>query len=715
MKKTLKIKWMHCASCANIIEKSLNSKDLNVSVNYALASAKLSWDFDLKKIEQEINKLGFWVVKEWDIDSEDLEKIFFRKFIYSLALTIPAALTMFFDMSLKFELILLILAILNVFVIWFNFHKSFLQKLIKFQLNMDSLISIWTLTAIFYSIYWFINWNFLWHFLEWASFIITFILLWKYLEAKTKKSAWNALKALFSLQVKDVLKINWEKILVENLKIWDEILVKAWEKIPVDWLIFDWNSEIDESMLTGENVPKSKKSWDHVFSWTLNLNWILKIKVTKNSGETFLAKILEAVEDSQNSKAPIQKLADTISSYFVPVIILLSILSYFYWIYILWVWNEKALLTAVSVLVVACPCALWLATPIALMVASGQWAKNWILIKKTESLEKSKKITAITFDKTGTLTTWKPTLSDFEIFWDLDKKEILKIVYSISNLSNHPFSKAISNNLKKDSSLSGNDNLVKILNFKEIHWKWVSWEVFWKKFYFGSKNLAQEKILNFNKKDSRLRGNDSFLEKINKFTKSWETPICLVLDWKLTWVFWLKDELKKWAKELIKKLTEKWIKTFLITWDNKKTAEIIWKELWIKKIFAEVLPKEKAEKIKEIQDSGEVTAFVWDWINDAVALAQSDLAIAMWNWSEIASESAEIIILNWNPLKVLDAIELSKKTYKIIKQNLFWAFFYNIAMVPLAFFWLFQPAFASLAMSFSSVSVVLNSLRIKKQ
>ena len=187
MKKTLKIKWMHCASCANIIEKSLNSKDLNVSVNYALASAKLSWDFDLKKIEQEINKLGFWVVKEWDIDSEDLEKIFFRKFIYSLALTIPAALTMFFDMSLKFELILLILAILNVFVIWFNFHKSFLQKLIKFQLNMDSLISIWTLTAIFYSIYWFINWNFLWHFLELASFIITFILLWKYLEAKTKK------------------------------------------------------------------------------------------------------------------------------------------------------------------------------------------------------------------------------------------------------------------------------------------------------------------------------------------------------------------------------------------------------------------------------------------------------------------------------------------------------------------------------------------------
>ena len=559
---------------------------------------------------------------------------------------------------------------------------------------MDSLVSLWTLVSFLYSLY--AMFNALPVYFEAAVSIITLINLWKYLEAKSKWKASNAIAKLIKIWAKKAVVLeDWkEKELdIDLVKVWQIIITKPWEKIALDWIVIHWHSNVDESALTWESMPISKNKWDEVFWATINQNWVLKIEVTKEWKDTVFSQVITMVENAQNSKAPIQKLADKISWIFVPVIIVVSIITFLIWYFITWDLTSS-IISAVSVLVIACPYALWLATPTAIMIWTWAWAQNWILIKSWETLEKSNDIDIVVFDKTWTLTLWKPSVTDVKNY-DIWEKQLLTIAWSLSSHSNHPLSKSISNHV--------NDK-VWVENFTELEWRWIYWEVDGKICLLGNAKLMEEKDVLI-KHDVK--------EEFQELSGQWKTTIYIAQDSVIIWLIALSDTLKEDAIEAVDKLKAIWIKSVLLTWDNKLVAQNIWAKLWITNIISEVLPHEKAEKIKQIQDAWKKVAFVWDWINDAPALVQSDLAIAMWTWSDIAVETWDLVLVHWTPSKAVTAIKLSQKTFRIIKQNLFWAFIYNTIWIPLAAFWFLSPIFASAAMSASSVSVVTNSLRLK--
>jgi len=518
--------------------------------------------------------------------------------------------------------------------------------------------------------------------------------LWKYLEHRAKTRAWDAIWKLLELWAKKAYVIWWLKIIekdIDDVKLWEIIVVKAWEKIALDWNILTWSANIDESMLTWESIPVFKEKWSECFGWTINLDWNINIKVTKINSKGTLANIIKLVNDAQSSKAPIQHLADKVSGIFVPVIITISIITFILW-YLL-SWNiSLAIIAAVATLVIACPCALWLATPTAIMVWTWVWAKNWILIKNAETLEKTKDINTVVFDKTGTLTNGKPEVADIVPFCK-EKEELIKLAKSLSILSHHPLSKSISNYDEKIQELEVED-------FEEIKGKWIVWNIEWAKIKLGNKKLF-EKI------------NSDTEKEIEKLSLDWKTPILIWNDTEVFWIIALLDLAKTWVEKTIEKLHSMWIETIMLTWDTKNTAEFIAKQIWIDQVISEVMPEDKLDLIKKIQAEDKKVAFVWDWINDAPALTQSDLAIAMWTWSDIAIESSDIVLVKWNLEKVVSAINLSRQTLRIIKQNLFWAFVYNSIWIPLAAFWILNPIFASFAMSMSSVSVISNSLRLK--
>ncbi len=717
-KTTLKISGMHCASCSTIIEKTLEKKEWIQSISVSLASNSANIAFDenktnINEISKQINDLWYKIVEKLDNNEQ---KKYFQKFLYSLILSLFIASTMFVDIREIFgykimfvDAILLILGAIVVFVIWWNFHVWFIQKLKNWQANMDTLISIGTSIAWFFSLYSFIQIYFFdnmihfYHFLEWAVFIVTFICLGKYLELKSKWNASSAIQKLMQLQEKEaiILKDNKEiKVSIDDIKLWDIVVVRAWDKISVDGIISKWQSSINESMLTWESIPVNKQEWDEVFSGTIVEDGFLNITVNKDQSETMLAKIIQTVNEAQNSKAPIQHTVDKISSIFVPIILVIALLA-FVWRY-LYSWDaQNALLIMVATIVIACPCAMWLATPIAIVVATGTGASRWILIKWWEVLEKSKNIDAVVFDKTWTLTEWKPSITDIISLDDNTEEFINDICYSLAKNSNHPLSKAIVENKKKNT----NPNQIEITDFQEIAWKWLAWKLkneviaFWNKKLLDLYNIeptttqiqeieelqSQGKTVNFVVKSSSIIGYISFLDQIKSTTIKW-----------------------------IQALQKMWIKTIMISWDTTKTVQAIAWQIWIDKRYAQVYPQQKADIVKELQSQDMKIAFVWDGINDAPALAQSDLWIAIWQWTDVAIETAQMVLVNSDPYKVVEAIKLAKKTYLIIKQNLFWAFAYNAILVPIAAFWLLLPVFASLAMSLSSVSVVVNSLRLKR-
>ncbi|MCF7834916.1 heavy metal translocating P-type ATPase [Candidatus Gracilibacteria bacterium] len=717
MKKTnLKISGMHCASCSLLIERGLGDKQgiKNISVNLASNSANVFYDeniIDLKEISKEINKLGYKVVQE--IDNSQY-KIFFRKFIISLILGLPMIFTMFFDIKTIFkphifyiDLGLIILGSIVVLIIGFNFHVGFIKKLLKLQANMDTLISIGTLLALVYSIYafvqvyWFDNMLHFYHFLEGAVFIITFITLGKYLEIKSKGNASQAIQKLLQLQTKDALIIKdgvERKISVDDLKIGDVVLVKSGDKISVDGKILQGQANIDESMLTGESIPINKKKADNVFSGTIVQNGVLNIEVIKEQSETVLAKIIEFVNNAQNSKAPIQHLVDKISSVFVPVIIVLAIVVSLIW-YFYTGDVQKSLLIMVSMIVIACPCAMGLATPMATMVASGNGASKGILIKSGESLEKSKNVDVVIFDKTGTLTEGKPTVTDV-IDIDYELKDILLMVYSLTKNSNHPLSTAINNYMTENNIEVENLN-----NFEEISGKGLSAQYKNKSVLFGNRKLLA---------DNNIIISDTIQKKVEDLQEHGKTVNYISYNGNIIGLLALLDKAKKGTIEGIKLLNEMGIDTVMISGDTQNTVRAIANNIGIENFYAEIHPEGKADIVKTFQDQGKVVAFVGDGINDAPALAQSDLGIAIGIGTDVAIETAEIVLVQGDPYKVVEAIKLSRKTYKIIKQNLFWAFAYNGILVPVAGLGLLLPMFAGLAMSVSSVSVVLNSLRLKR-
>jgi len=702
------INWMTCSSCVALNESSVIDIDWvnNIQINLSNWQADIDFDPNITNIEnisQEI--ISNWFQVEFTQENSDIDesKKYLQKFKYSFILGLPVFSMMFVDTMIWYKLlwvdismwIFLVLTFIVVFIFGLHFHISFFTKLKKLQFNMDSLVSLWTLSAFFYS-FWvmFIDGEHV--YFEAAVAIITLINLWKYFESKSKKTAGDAIGKLLELWVKQAHVIRWDSaILIDicDIVIWDIVQVFPGEKIPLDGIIIKWESSIDESMLTGESVPVEKIANSVVFWATINLDNYLEIKVTKKSEEGMLSQIVEMVNNAQSSKAPIQKLVDKISQIFVPIIITISIITFMSWYIVTWN-SSQAILAAVATLVIACPCALWLTTPAAIMVATGSWAKKWILIKNAETLEKTKDIDIVIFDKTGTLTNGKPEISDIKnISWlELENKNIAS---SLANLSHHPLSKAI--------YWDNSEDLIGINNSEEIKWKWVTWEYNWKKYFLWNKKIFSEKLIN-----------SHIIELLNSLTSEWKTPVIFWNSDEILSIYELLDLPKKWVEDAIQQLYDMNIKTCMLTWDTQNTAKYIAKNIWITEVISEVMPVDKLEVIKKYQAEWMKVAFVWDGINDAPALTQADLSIAMWTWSDIAIESADIVLVWWNIEKVKSAIILSRKTLSIIKQNLFWAFLYNSIWIPLAAFWLLNPIFAAFAMSMSSVSVIMNSLRLKK-
>jgi len=707
MKKKFKIEWMTCASCVTVNQNSLNDLEGVISISINLATNMANIEFDETKmsfpdIKKDIESNGFKVNEKLENQSEEKkDNKILKRFIFSAIFSLPVFSMMFWEFMtwISFfwvDLIMYIYAFLSfivVFVFGWHFHKSAFKSLLKKHFTMDSLVSLWTLTAFIYSVIAMFFDGLLVYF-EAAVAIITLINLGKYLEHRAKTKAWDAIWKLLELWAKKAYVLSWEKGVekdIDDIKVWEIIVVKAWEKVALDGIIITWSANIDESMLTWESIPVYKEKWSECFGWTINLDGSIHIKVTKTNSEGTLASIISLVNDAQSSKAPIQHLADRVSWIFVPTIIVISIITFISWYIVSWNISD-AIIAAVATLVIACPCALWLATPTAIMVWTWVGAKNGILIKNAETLEKTKDIDAVVFDKTGTLTNVKPEVTEV-IAFKKTEEEFIRLAKSLSSLSHHPLSKSIANY---------RDEIKKwdVENFEEIKGKWICGSISWEHIKLGNRKLFQNI-------------SDEVDAQIDKLTIKWKTPIIVWSDTEIFWLISLLDVPKENVKQTIDKLHSMNIEVIMLTWDTKNTAEFIGTQIWIDTIISEVMPEDKLEVIKKIQSENKKVAFVWDGINDAPALTQSDLAIAMWTGSDIAIESSDIVLVKWNLEKVVSSIHLSRQTLRIIKQNLFWAFIYNTIWIPLAAFGILSPIFASFAMSMSSVSVISNSLRLK--
>ncbi len=691
MKTSFKISGMHCASCAYKNEQSLKklSGVKDASVNYAMQTATVEHDgVSEHEMHHVIEKNGYKVVMEHEGHEHDHGDLNYarNKMIFALTLAVPNFILAMFGMDLPYSIwIQAVLASVTVLIIGREFHLIMLKGAIRFSADMNTLISMGTLAALFYS-FW-AMWNGGDVYFETASLITALILLGRFFEAKSRGEASSAIEKLLKLGAKTArLIVDGEEreIAVEELKVGDILLVKPGEKIPVDGTLVKGASSVDESMLTGESMPVDKKINDEVFGATININGVFQMKAGKVGKDTVLAQIVKVVSEAQVNKAPIQKLADKISGIFVPVVILIAIGTFVAWVFVSGSFTT-AFIYAVAVLVIACPCALGLATPTAIMVGTGYGASQGILIKNGESLERGKEIDFVVFDKTGTLTEGKPVLTNIV---SEDEERALGIAASLEKNSEHPLGTAIVKEAEKRAL-----KLMEVEEFKNIEGKGVEGKIDGKKYFIGRSDVENSVV--------------------SCFEKEAKTVVVLMEDHKQIAVIAIADTLKPDSKEGLKKLQRLGIETVMITGDNQATADVIAKELGIKRVFARVLPTDKAKIVKTLQKEGKV-AFVGDGINDAPALVQSDFGIAMGTGTDIAIEAGNIVLLKGNPLKVVEAINLSRMSFKIIQQNLFWAFFYNIAAIPLAALGLLNPIIASAAMAFSSISVVLNSLRLKR-
>ncbi|MBF0716192.1 heavy metal translocating P-type ATPase [Gemelliphila palaticanis] len=730
------VEGVMCSSCVQSLEKGLTKNKSIKSVAYNLANDRMLLTYDeknisIEEIENEVSKLGYSAVlytpdikKDEKNIVEDKKSKKQRKFFYSLILSLPVVLismiSMFgieipiFNKENPFMYVSLQL-ILTTLVIYINVDtfNSGIKFLIKKSPNMDSLVVLGTLSAYFYSIYIsylsiYIDINHLHHlYFESVVVIITLINLGKYLEYIAKRKTSTSVQKLINLSPKEAnLLVGEEEFLVdiEDLQIGDIILVKPGERIALDGDIIEGLSFVDESMLTGESIPVEKKIGDTVTGATINKSGYLKVKITKTGEDTTFSKIITLVENAQISKAKISRIADKISSIFVPVIISLAVLSSLFWYFIIGKDFSFSLTIAISILVIACPCALGLATPTAIMVGLGTAAEKGILIKNGDVLEEFSKINTIVFDKTGTLTKGEAEVYEI-ISKTYNENDLLKIAASFEKYSDHPLAKAIT---KKSSER--NQKLIKLDNYNNIEGKGIEGTIRDEYYLIGSYNLFKEKDINTNE----------YEEQIKKIQQLGCSIVLISKENKIIGLIGVKDNLREESKNLIKLLKEKGIEVVLLTGDNKIVAKSIGEELGITEIISEVLPSEKSEVIDRLKRQNKKVVMVGDGINDSPALAASNIGISMGSASDVAIETADIVLLKNNLLEIINARIISEKTIKNIKVNLFWAFIYNIIGVPVAMgVWyyfggeLLNPMLAALAMSFSSISVILNSLRIK--
>lgn len=731
MKKThLQVSGMHCASCAAIITKGLKKVDgvKEAQVNYSTASATV--DFDETKTNEQalieaVKNRGYSaeIPKEGSNLAQAQEKLitaekekYKRLFLIGLVFSIPVLISMILDLlgvelfpHLLHHYIMWILATPVQFYVGWGFYKGAWSALKNKSASMDTLIALGTSAAYFYSVGIIFFMPSLGEYFDISAILITLVVLGKYLEANAKGKTSDAIKKLVNLSPKiaTVIRNGKEhKISVDHVQIGDIILVRPGEKIPVDGIVIEGDSSVDESMVTGESIPIEKKKGDLVIGATINKHGSFKCKATKVGMNTTLARIVKLIEDAQGSHAPIERFADTISAYFVPIVILIAFLTFVVWYSLIGAAFSFSLIAAVSVLVIACPCALGLATPTAIMVGTGKGAEQGILIKGGEALETAHNIQSIIFDKTGTITKGTPELTDILAFEKHSEQDILKIVASLEKASEHPLAEAIVKAAeKKKISLS------KLTQFKAIPGYGITGHIGIKRYFFGNQRLMQKEKVSVIK----------FLPQIHTLEEEGKTVMLLSSGKSLVGIIAVADVIKDSSAQAVKELQNLGIEVYMITGDNERTAKAIAKKTGIAHVFAEVLPEQKAEYVKKLQTKGKV-AMVGDGINDAPAIALADIGIAMGSGTDVAMETGNIVLMRNDLLDVARAIKLSKYTMGKIKQNMFWALIYNTLGIPIAagvLFpftgWLLSPMIAGGTMALSSVSVVTNSLLLKRK
>lgn len=713
MKKiNLEVTGMHCASCSTLVNRALSKTDGVINANVNLTTNKASVEFDEKKVSVDdligaITKKGYGAKvaagkKNFSKEEKKIKSLR-NKFLLSLIFAFPVFILGMFFMDNDFmykNVIMWILATPVQFVVGYSMYKSAFSALKGKSTNMDTLVVMGTTAAYLYSVFIVLNGG-MHQYFEASAVLITIVVFGRYLEAKAKGKTSDAIKKLIGLSPKYAIVIRGgkeEKVVVDDIKIGDIILVRPGEKIPIDGKIVSGSSSVDESMITGESIPVEKKKGDNVIGGTINKTGSFKFSATKIGENTTLSKIIKLVEDAQSDKAPIQRFADTVSAYFVPAVLVIAFLTFVFWNFIYGF--NFALITSVAVLVIACPCALGLATPTAIMVGTGLGAKNGILIKGGEALETAHKIKNVILDKTGTITKGEPLVTDVVSF---GQKNILKIVGSLEKNSEHPLGEAI---LKKCKDKEIVFDPVK--DFRSIPGHGIKGKIKGTEYHFGNMKLMKDKKVD-------VKEHIDLIEKLEEG----KTVMMISTGKKLLGLVAVMDVLKNSSRLAVKKLQELGIKVYMITGDNRRTAKAIAGKVNVDGYFAESLPEDKADYVKKLQTRGKV-CMVGDGINDAPALAQSDIGISMGSGTDVAMETGEVVLMKNDLVDVYRAIKLSKVTMSKIRQNMFWALFYNTLGIPVAagifypfFGWLLNPMIAGAAMAMSSVSVVSNSLLLK--
>jgi Cu+-exporting ATPase len=740
---TIPIGGMTCAACAKAVERALNKLEgiESSSVNIATEKAAVKYNpqkIRLSEIKQAIHKAGYQALEIESKDKADADrerkqkeiKTLWTKFMVSAIFSIPLLYIAMGPMiswwkvpipswlnPMQYPFVYALAEILLVIPVLLAGNKFFsvgFKAIFRRSPNMDSLVAMGTTAAVLYSLYSTYR-IYTGHFMsvedlyfETAGIIITLILLGKSLEAVSKGRTSEAIKKLMGLAPKTAIVIQSDKeieIPIEEVEAGDIILVKPGEKIPVDGQVLEGVTSVDESMLTGESMPVEKKEGDQVIGASINRNGSIKFKATKVGSDTALAQIIKLVEDAQGSKAPIAQMADIVSGYFVPAVFFIALASALIWL-LAGQTVVFALTIFIAVLVIACPCALGLATPTAIMVGTGKGAEYGVLIKGGEALETTHKIHTIVFDKTGTITEGRPEVTDVIATERIDEKTLLQLAASAEKSSEHPLGEAMVRGAEKQGL-----ELKKLESFKAIPGHGIEVEIEGRVVLLGNKKLMTDRHISL----------EQLEKQADKLAGEGKTPMYAAVDNQLAGVIAVADVVKESSAKAIEKLHKMGIEVAMITGDNKRTAEAIAKQVGIDRVLAEVLPQDKANEVKKLQQEGKKVAMVGDGINDAPALAQADIGIAIGSGTDVAMESADIVLMRSDLMDVPTAIQLSKSTIRNIKQNLFWAFAYNIAGIPIAAGLLFafggpklNPVFAAAAMSMSSVSVLTNALRLKR-
>lgn len=745
------VKGMHCAGCVNAVEKTIRNIGGVKEVSVNLANGKAFVDFDenetgIQKLIDAVKDAGYTLEpsgkkKESKLEEArrlEQEKLNSARFkmIFSWVITLPLMIWMFLEMVLSvhitshlvMEIFMTLGATAVIFYPGWQTLVSAFRSAKNLNPNMDVLIAIGTIASLitgFFALAYYVDLfgEPVYSFAGIAAMIMAFHLTGRYIETKAKGRASDAITKLLTLEAKTARIIKngkEETVELSDLRTGDVMLIRPGEKIPADGVIVDGESSVDESMVTGESMPVHRKKGDKVIGSTINTEGTIRVKATEVGEDTFLSRVIRLVEEAQGSKVPIQDFADKVTAVFVPVILVIALLTFVTWVLfpefyapllnlgdelLPWVMTDlsvggQAFFATLAVLVIACPCALGLATPTALMVGTGLGAENGILIRKGESLQILESVTTVVFDKTGTLTKGKPEVTGYKTFNGVDKNSLIEKVAAVENLSEHPISKAIVR------FTDGVNEKIEVQQFESITGTGVSGKIDGDHIAAGNRSLLEQL-------DVELNGQEQ--SSAEEFEKDGSSVIFLIVNNSLSGIIGIKDTAKDDAAAAVESMHRKGIKTVMLTGDHKSAASAISKELGLQQFYSSLKPDEKVKKIQELQKTGEVVAMVGDGINDAPSLASADVGIAIGTGTDIAIESGSVILIKGNLSGVDEALNLSKHTMGKIRQNLFWAFIYNVVMIPAAIIGWMHPVLAEAAMAMSSVSVVYNSRQLNKR